>query len=293
MTPRVQRSLISALGAFFFASTSTNAFVIHKVLPCGCSENRRALGIEETVNRIQGGFTLETQSASRKRGIFLPVHTSDRRRDVPTATEKPHRSSSLLFAQSRRMLGDDSTRFSSQSFYMDVTGNKKGIVDDWKERLRRVSTFASLLCVLDCTLLPIVTVILPLLGLAGSPAHMAWIHALGHKMAMFFVLPVGGLAATLNYTSHKKLSIAIPAAIGLLLVYLANAGSGVLLVTQLPHDIAHAFQCGSAHRITNIVGCALLLGSNYVSRQLGCANDSCLDPNCVDENPHVRRYSQL
>mmetsp|Transcript_4597 Transcript_4597/g.6784 ORF Transcript_4597/g.6784 Transcript_4597/m.6784 type:complete len:300 (+) Transcript_4597:3-902(+) len=285
MTSRVKRSLITSLWIFFYASASTGAFVTPEVARSSHVQNRRPLRIEKSFQ----GMPSFSPSGTVSRESVPP----NRRRQATTTTEKFQRRSNVLFSQPRRMLSDDSARFSSQSFYIDVTSDKKGFLEDWKDKLRRVSTFASLLCVIDCTLLPIVTVILPLLGLAGSPAHLAWIHELGHKMAMFFVLPVGGLAATMNYVSHKKLRISIPAAIGLLLVYLANAGSDSLLVSQLPHAISHAFHCGATHRITNIAGCALLLGSNYLSRQIGCVNDKCLDPNCVVENPHVRRYSQL
>lgn len=138
----------------------------------------------------------------------------------------------------------------------------------WKDRLLKVSNIASILCVIDCTVLPIVTVVMPLLGLAAfTPAQMEWLHSFGHQVAMYFVIPVGGTAAALNYSTHKKWKLSAPALLGLLLIYLANGHGGPIL-GMLPHDVAHQLHCGTIlHRATNVAGCALLLGSNYKSHQ--------------------------
>lgn len=64
---------------------------------------------------------------------------------------------------------------------------------DIRAKLAKISNIASMLCVIDCTVLPIVTVLLPLIGLGASPAQAHWLHELGHSVALFFVLP-GGLS---------------------------------------------------------------------------------------------------
>ena len=69
----------------------------------------------------------------------------------------------------------------------DSNGNRFFRV--WRDRLLQVSKFGSILCMLDCTILPMVTVLMPLLGFAASPAQMEWLHELGHSIALFFVLP--------------------------------------------------------------------------------------------------------
>jgi hypothetical protein len=47
-----------------------------------------------------------------------------------------------------------------------------------------------MLCVIDCTVLPIVTVVLPLIGMGvSSPEQAKFLHELGHSVAIFFVLP--------------------------------------------------------------------------------------------------------
>jgi len=167
--------------------------------------------------------------------------------------------------------------FASSSAAMDET--PKDEEDEkvtWKDRLLKVSNIASILCVIDCTVLPIVTIALPLLGLAAfSPAQMEWLHNFGHQVALYFVIPVGGTAAALNFSSHKQWKLSAPAALGLMLIYLANGHGGPIL-GLLPHDLAHKLHCGTIlHRATNVAGCALLLGSNYKSHQATHAHGDC------------------
>ena len=155
-----------------------------------------------------------------------------------------------------------------------------------QERLLKISNIASLLCVVDCTVLPIITLALPILGLGASTATAAWLHELGHSVALCFVLPVGGLATTMNFLNHRKKSLLSLALVGLSCVYAANGHGGPIL-SMLPHSLAHDLHCGTAvHRVTNIVGCACLLSSNYLGKRIGgCGDDNCK----VDHNGNVRK----
>ena len=153
---------------------------------------------------------------------------------------------------------------------------------DWNETLRQCSYWASILCILDCTILPIVTLILPLLGFTSSSESIhQWLHELGRSLALYFVLPVGSLTATTHYLSHKRAWIGFTAMVGLGCVWLANANcSFVTRMLHLCHGSSsptHHHDHGM-HRIVNISGCALLLGSNYVSQRVKmgcCSNHSC------------------
>jgi len=152
----------------------------------------------------------------------------------------------------------------------------------------KASNFASMLCVLDCTILPLVTIVLPLFGVvAASPDQMEYLHELGHQVALFFVMPVGGLAATMNYTNHKKRWIASVGYLGLLAVFLSNAGC------HWAHDLSgpvghflqrwlHVLHHGITHPIANLSGCFLLLFANYMSHRSG----GCKDPNCTHDHGH-------
>jgi hypothetical protein len=140
------------------------------------------------------------------------------------------------------------------------------------EKLRQISTIASFLCLLDCTLLPLLTLALPLLGILNiGHDRLEWLHNVGHGLTLFFVLPVGSMSAMTNYAVHKQKWIASMAGMGLLLVVMANSHSlPVIGHIESLHVIHHGF----LHRIVNSMGCACLLGSNYLSHRHGCGSFS-------------------
>jgi hypothetical protein len=174
------------------------------------------------------------------------------------------------------------------------------------DRVRKISNFASFLCVLDCTILPIITVALPLLGVLNLGSNqLQAIDQLGHSLALYFVLPVGGLTTVINYISHKKKWISSLAILGLTMVGLANShidvhhwpsslslfGGTVSLNLNWIGGVLHSIQgCGTSpwHRIVNVSGCAFLLSSNYLSQQQdGCAHgDHDADGDCGHNHDH-------
>jgi len=186
----------------------------------------------------------------------------------------------------------------------------------WKERLIDVSNLASLLCVLDCTLLPFVSIAIPTLSwgvgiitgsaaitssnpiMTGLSSFMAFLPAISHGIALYFVIPVGSCTTIVNYFfGHKEIRFSLLSMVGVALIYAAN-GSGVgiqSIDTWLNsmgivasahtghgahvHDMcgavvgaatgmmAHTCPEGLAHRMTNTLGCAFLLGGNYASKK--------------------------
>ena len=203
----------------------------------------------------------------------------------------------------------------------------------WKERLVDVSNLASLLCVLDCTLLPLVAVAIPALSwgvgiisgagattattaaaatgsssiMAGLSSLLAYLPALSHGIALYFVIPVGMLTTIVNYFfGHKEVRFSLLSFMGVMLIYVANSSLGVGIpsvdawlhstgiAAAHAHDghvhdacgavvgaatgmMAHTCPEGLAHRMTNTLGCAFLLGSNYLGKKYmeeksqGCA----------------------
>jgi hypothetical protein len=144
---------------------------------------------------------------------------------------------------------------------------------DWRDKLSRVSNWASLLCVLDCTILPVITVVVPLLGLSSAS-----VHAVGHAIALYFVLPVGILTTALNYrVGHRNTTIAALGVLGLLCILVSNGGCSLGHVVEhwngyewqtlgyWLHQVGH----GLLHRLVNVMGCVCLMGSNYLSRKAG------------------------
>ncbi|KAL9190665.1 hypothetical protein ACHAXT_000371 [Thalassiosira profunda] len=209
---------------------------------------------------------------------------------------------------------------------INPTADAPAKATSWKERLVDVSNLASLLCVLDCTLLPLVSVAIPALswgvglvtgagsataaaGASGPLASLlAYLPALSHGIALYFVIPVGLLTTVVNYFfGHREARFSLASLLGVALIYVANSsvGVGIPSVDAWLHSVgiasshgghahhvhdacgavvgaatgmmAHTCPEGLAHRMTNTLGCALLLGSNYYSKKYmektrqGCA----------------------
>lgn len=185
--------------------------------------------------------------------------------------KKNHASS--LFSSSQGLHSNNDNEVTKTTTAATTDKGEQGLMKSIGEKLAKISNIASMLCVIDCTVLPVVTVLLPLIGLGASPAQAKWLHELGHSVAIFFVLPVGGLAATMNYLSSKNAFLSSIAVLGLSMIYAANGHGGPIL-SRLPHNVAHSLHCGTLlHRSVNIVGCACLLTSNYLAHRLGCDHD--------------------
>jgi hypothetical protein len=139
--------------------------------------------------------------------------------------------------------------------------------------LQRYSRIASWICVFDCTILPIVTFLMPLLsgGLKSSNNNnssssiiLEFIHSIGDYSVIYFLLPVGTVSVTLQYyTSHQQLWIFGMGVIGLVFVTIANFYN-LPIVGHI--DIFHIFHGGIYHRLLNIFGCTCLVGSNHIAR---------------------------
>jgi MerC mercury resistance protein len=132
----------------------------------------------------------------------------------------------------------------------------------WKAVVRTISNLASLLCVIDCTLLPILTILFPLLNMA---LPLESVHQFGHAIAMFFVLPVGTLTTAFNFNSHGRIQLLTISMLGLIMIGLANSHA-------VPFHVIHH---GWGHRLVNVAGCTALLTSNYRSHQLLHKNCDC------------------
>ncbi|KAL3802494.1 hypothetical protein HJC23_012513 [Cyclotella cryptica] len=136
----------------------------------------------------------------------------------------------------------------------------------WKDRLIDISNIASFLCVLDCTLLPLLSIALPIvswistatasIGVVEAWSSLLTTHlpSLAHVMALFFVIPVGLLTALVNYFfGHRQIKYTAVALFGLCLIYTTNSHVGLgmdsLFASPPPppvHAAAHVHDaCGA------------------------------------------------
>ena len=131
-----------------------------------------------------------------------------------------------------------------------------------------------MLCVLDCTILPLLTILFPLLGWMDDFLDEVWLDEVGHAVALCVVLPIGAMATTTNYCLvHQRVWIAFVGWIGMIAIASANGGCQgiprILGDTPMGHAVESFLQIvhhGLAHRVANLTGCALLMCSNYFSK---------------------------
>ena len=70
----------------------------------------------------------------------------------------------------------------------DLTTKKMSLA----EKLLRISNIASLLCIVDCTVFPLLTLLVSLTGpvsIGSSTCHSSLLHEIGHSVSIYFVLP--------------------------------------------------------------------------------------------------------
>lgn len=161
-------------------------------------------------------------------------------------------------------------------------GNADGSVGSkWTSRINKAATFASVLCAIDCTVLPALLVLVPV---AGSSALL---HKLAHAVSLYFVLPIGGFAVLANYLQHRKVRLGLWGLSGLLLILLANLHFPHGLIPHMIEETLH-----EAHEIINVLGCALLLSSQWVSHRAlhamgkDCGHAHGKDSSCGHDHAH-------
>lgn len=133
-------------------------------------------------------------------------------------------------------------------------------------------------------------------GGAMGASIMAYLPALSHGIALYFVIPMGIVTSLINYYyGHGEWKFSLFSSIGLILIFIANNSSvlgllGGALGMDISHHHHHAYDaCGAmigaatsmmahtcpvggggeglVHRLTNTLGCGLLLGSNYAGKK--------------------------
>ncbi|GMH83461.1 hypothetical protein TrST_g444 [Triparma strigata] len=143
-------------------------------------------------------------------------------------------------------------------------------------KLTSVANFAGMLCVIDCTVLPVLTVATPVLSAFKIPMlSESLLHSMSHAISLFFVLPVGSLSSSLNYLQSKAKAPFLVSLLGLLLIGSANFD---WCHFGIHNAVAHALHCGTwVHRSVNLLGCAFLIGGNRVAHKKAHEAGACCD----------------
>mmetsp|Transcript_37543 Transcript_37543/g.42906 ORF Transcript_37543/g.42906 Transcript_37543/m.42906 type:complete len:225 (-) Transcript_37543:437-1111(-) len=194
------------------------------------------------------------------------------------------------------VLNDD---FVNIKFCQEIVETKPSLssIFLWRQRILKLSNWASILCVIDCTILPIVTLVLSVLGIISGNSNNShneivdWLHDLGHSVALYFVLPVGSMTTTFNYYLHHSVLPTLTSFFGLFLIALSNMShvddnnNHSSNIAKGEWSLIHAFHEGSLHQLCNILGCCMQLWANYQSQKLHL----CQDKNCKLNNQAMHR----
>lgn len=119
-------------------------------------------------------------------------------------------------------------------------------------RLRQVSTWAAVLCTIDC-------VALPLLAGVQTLAVIPELHKIGHVLALYVVIPVASVTSALSFVQHRSNLIFSMGILGIVLTWTTHVKGF----------------CG--HSSLQLVACAFLLGSQWWSQQRISELQGCCD----------------
>ena len=92
----------------------------------------------------------------------------------------------------------------------------------WSRGLSTFSVAASLLCILDCTVLPLAFLVMSFANVGFVNMSPCELHCLSQKLGLYVVLPIGSLAAITNFLQHRHTSVFLAAVTGLVLIALSN-----------------------------------------------------------------------
>ena len=121
--------------------------------------------------------------------------------------------------------------------------------------LDKIAVYLSVLCAVQCLLLPVSALLLPTLSLV--PLADEWFHSL----LLFFVIPTSVLAMALGCKKHKSYNI----------IFYGLIGLGILIVSAIwGHDL---FGCKYEKYVTLSGSC--IISFAHVKNYLFCRQDNC------------------
>merc|ERR1711865_1339589 len=107
---------------------------------------------------------------------------------------------------------------------------------------------------IDCTVFPVLLTLLPILNMGSSGKYEVMLHAISHKVALYFVAPVGGAAVATTFLQHA--------------------------IDHLLHEW---------HSVINVMGCFTLLSSQWYAHRLlhkmgkDCGHNHGSSANCASD----------
>lgn len=150
------------------------------------------------------------------------------------------------------MLSSGSTRLTSVDPEGIICGMSHPVR---RSMLDRVALAASALCLIDCTVLPLIAALAPVTGFAGLD------HEVMHDLLSWVVVPLVSLALVLGYRRHRNARVLAAGALGLAMIVgghhmaqpLAPLVGAVLLFAAQRSGHAHDGACCATVPVTLVL----------------------------------------
>jgi len=102
--------------------------------------------------------------------------------------------------------------------------------------LDRLAIALSSICAIHCVIFPIVASLIPLISTSihhGNALHEFWFH----QFILLFIVPISIFSIISGYRCHKKITPALVASIGLIILVFTATYAGDLIANQtIPHE---------------------------------------------------------
>ncbi|VWU52790.1 conserved membrane protein, unknown function [Hepatocystis sp. ex Piliocolobus tephrosceles] len=146
--------------------------------------------------------------------------------------------------------------------------------------LNRISSIASILCLIDCILIPIITFILSFINILTSATdgynygghdshhhqhHDSLWNKIINKISLYLIMPLFSFTTIYNYILLKNIYLLLSGMLGIILFLLSHANINEKI--------------NEYHLPMEILGFVFLLGTNYITRKLLKENnlDTCCE----------------
>mmetsp|Transcript_5747 Transcript_5747/g.16253 ORF Transcript_5747/g.16253 Transcript_5747/m.16253 type:complete len:359 (+) Transcript_5747:47-1123(+) len=129
----------------------------------------------------------------------------------------------------------------SSSSAKSLKPQRSGLLGRIQSSIPIATTVLSVLCAIECVLLPPLLAIAPLLGVVGEHTNDQ-IHSAVDVAVFWVLLPIGGLSVLMNYTRHRILRLFALGAFGVALLYFSH-----IPAHSDPHKHGHGHGHGHNH----------------------------------------------
>ncbi|CRG93007.1 conserved Plasmodium protein, unknown function [Plasmodium gallinaceum] len=152
-----------------------------------------------------------------------------------------------------------------------------------KLSLNRISSIASIICLIDCTLIPILMFTLSIFNIVDY--EIVYFNHLSDILALFVMAPICSLCIIFNYYQLKNVLLLLWGVFGIILFTISH---GHFSINEKINIFLQKF-----HIIISLFSILILLSNNYVSQKILKKNnlDNCCFTKNNEKNENGQKYA--